>query len=365
MANRIPLWRAITLLYLLTAGITCVSAFAEPVRYAGTKTIAVSTSSHHVHSGSKRARSGARWTLLFAATRIKLDTTGRVDLIPLQEQTITDSRVKVLSTDPLIYLVPSLLSDEECEKYQSYARKLEEDRPMMRSNPPAVSLETAKLWPLPLLSMGAGIPPALQLLQHDSSLSASDLVQAVLANISLALLASSLLAMGVLFMVRRLSESSSRTSEALALNFADDVEFIRPLVERIAAITRHAWYCWEAPVVTRYEPGAIFTRHGDASPAQGKEWRDLGGQRVVTCICYLNTVEDGGGETYFDQLGLSVAPVKGQGLFFFPADGVTWKADERTTHESLPPNQEKWIVQLFGRAQRVPSPLGIPDVFGK
>jgi len=89
----------------------------------------------------------------------------------------------------------------------------------------------------------------------------------------------------------------------------------------------------------------------------------MGGQRVVTCICYLNAVTAGGGETYFDKLGLTVTPETGKALIFFPADSKTWKADDRTTHESLPPASEKWIVQMFGRAERVPPPLGLPDSF--
>jgi hypothetical protein len=60
-----------------------------------------------------------------------------------------------------------------------------------------------------------------------------------------------------------------------------------------------------------------------------------------------------------------VTPQRGQVLVFFPADCTTKQADDRTTHESLPPmDQEKWIVQLFGRiGPRVPPPLGIPDDF--
>jgi hypothetical protein len=124
---------------------------------------------------------------------------------------------------------------------------------------------------------------------------------------------------------------------------------------------------WEAPVVTRYAPnGARFARHNDASPTRGSEWTDQGGQRVVTCICYLTSLpsnETTGGETYFDVLDIAVRPTQGMALFFFPADSNTLVADDRTTHESLPtsPKHEKWIVQMFGRTQTVPPPLGLPD----
>ena len=175
-------------------------------------------------------------------------------------------------------------------------------------------------------------------------------------------------------LIQSISNRTARTSVALALNDPADVPFIQPLVDRICRTTGHAWNKWEAPVVTRYDPGAIFAKHGDASPTLGSEWEFEGGQRVITCICYLNDLcdgdtgggdGDGGGQTYFDQLQIAVTPQRGMALIFFPADYSTKRADDRTTHESLPPiGQEKWIVQLFGRVgPRVPPPLGIPDEF--
>jgi 2OG-Fe(II) oxygenase superfamily len=241
---------------------------------------------------------------------------------------------------------------------------------MTKSNPPEVSLEASKLWPLPLLSLLAGIPPIVKLLdepfQHES-IALEQALSVMLPPIALALCATIALAYGVVLpTIQKLSSTSSRTSEATAFNLEEDVVFCRDFVDRVSQYTRHPWYAWEAPVVTRYEPGAVFARHGDASPTRGTEWADMGGQRVITCICYLNTLDVGqGGETYFDQLGLHVSPKAGDALVFFPADPATLKADPRTTHESLPPAEEKWIVQMFGRiGPRVPPPLGLPDSFG-
>lgn len=160
----------------------------------------------------------------------------------------------------------------------------------------------------------------------------------------------------------------------MAFNQIEDVPHIADLVQRVEKSTGHAWPLWEAPVVTRYEVGAIFAKHGDASPQKGAEWITQGGQRVITCICYLTTMKDddsssgsgsgGGGETYFERLDIQVTPQAGTALIFFPADYDTLVADDRTIHESLPPKAtEKWIVQLFGRVDRVPPPLGIPDEF--
>jgi hypothetical protein len=296
-----------------------------------------------------------------------------VDLVSRQQETLAHEQIQVLSQDPLIYLVPDLLSPEECRDYQNYVQSLS-DRTMTRSNPPQVSLELSKLWPLPVLSLLAGVPPVVRGYLNAEGTTVNDwwdilqpLLPAALWNSAMALLASGLLAFAVVLPALRLyAHANARTSVAMALNQEADMEFVRPLVERIECLTTHPWTHWEAPVVTRYDPGARFALHGDASPTGGSEWQHQGGQRIVTCIVYLNCLEHGGGATSFPSLNLAVEPRPGQGLVFFPADSCTFQADDRTLHESLPtlPNQVKWIVQLFGRAQRVPPPLGLPDAFG-
>lgn len=276
------------------------------------------------------------------------------------------SAAEILSEDPLVYVIADFLSAEECDSYMNQVQILEsKSRKMTRSNPPQVSIDTSRLWPLPFLSILAGIPTLLHL--DLSSTTLDELASALLPPVSIALALSAVLALAAVPIMKQISDSSSRTSDAMALNQDEDTEFVRPLVDRISSATGHTWDKWEAPVVTRYDPGAVFAKHGDASPTKGSEWLDTGGQRVVTCICYLNTVEEGG-ETAFARLnnGISVQPVKGKALFFFPSNPQTLEADDRTIHESLPPMEEKWIVQLFGRVgPRVPPPLGLPDSFGK
>lgn len=303
---------------------------------------------------------GATWRQRPASTTSRLLSTRTTDELPLTRQ--APSGATVLSQDPLVYLIPNLLSDEGCLSYKDRVLLLkDQNRTMTRSNPPQVSLDMAKLWPLPILSLGAGVPPYIHMIEKNESINLS----AVFVPIAIAMSTSALLAFGVLSLIRRFSDSSSRTSDAMAMNLAEDVPFVRELVERVSQATNHPWHAWEAPVVTRYEPGAIFARHGDASPTKGSEWSDVGGQRVVTAICYLNNVSSGG-ETFFDRLGLSVKPTLGSALVFFPSNADTLEADDRTTHESLPPMEEKWIVQMFGRVgPRVPPPLGLPDMYAK
>ncbi|CAJ1965666.1 unnamed protein product [Cylindrotheca closterium] len=311
---------------------------------------------------------------------------------------------EVLSNDPLIYKIPNLLSPRECQTLLSQVKVLgdeqreegiidgEDERILKRSNPPQVSLEISKLWPLPFLSILAGIPPlihyyyeqnasqatpAASFLDILSQLPPSDVLSLILPPIGAALGLSLLLAFGVILpLVQQLSNQSSRTSLAVALNQERDFYLVQDLVQRVSKATQHDWSRYEAPVLTYYPPGALFAKHADASPTKGSEWKDEGGQRVVTCICYLNTMEPpvispggtggGGGETSFDQLGIDVAPEQGSALVFFPTvPGDSLEADPLLTHESLPSeSSEKYIIQMFGRVGRVPPPLGLPDSFG-
>ena len=277
------------------------------------------------------------------------------------------NNVVVLSTDPLIYIVPHLLSTNECDMYRQYVC---DGRNLTRSNPPQVSLDVQKLWPLPCLSLMAGIPPYFRLLEGSTDkIVFRDVTWAILPTMIVSFIAMGLFGFVIILpVIRKISDISSRTSDAVALNMKEDLHFIGPLIDRATASV-YAGHLnrsfsrnnWEAPVVTRYDRGSIFAKHGDASPTRGSEWKDIGGQRLVTCICYLNTLNNGlGGETYFDKLNLRVRPQQGSALFFYPSNATSMEADERTTHESLPPFEEKWIVQLFGRAELVPPPLGLP-----
>lgn len=271
---------------------------------------------------------------------------------------------EILSRDPLVYVIPNFLSHDECRSYIERVEHLasHQNRTMTRSNPPEVSIDIKKLWPLPLFSLLAGLPTLYQRDLHPTSF--DELRNAMMLRIFSALVLSTIIAVSAVPILQFVSNSSSRTSDAVALNQIEDMEFVRRLVDRVSSVTNQEWSTWEAPVVTRYSPGAIFAKHGDASPTKGSEWKDFGGQRVVTCICYLNTLAETGGETAFDRLGIRVSPTEGSALFFFPADANTWEADDRTVHESLPPLEEKWIVQMFGRGgRRVPPPLGLPDSF--
>lgn len=289
------------------------------------------------------------------------------------------SKTRVLSGDPRVIVVDDLLSESECRALIDRALAVDADpddpRRLARSNPPEASLSIARLAPLPLLCLASGSPPFLRTLDVGGTIDAA--VAAASPNVAAAVAATFALVAVAPTLARR---ADLRTSDAVALNAPDDVDLVRPLVERATASLRRAadpadaelydWRCWEAPVVTRYsEDGAKFAVHNDASRDWRAEWGDAGGQRVVTVILYLTDVREGGG-TAFPELEIEVRPTRGRALVFFPADRSTLEADDRTRHESrptVPGGGTKWIVQLFGRAgrPRTPPPLGLPDEYGR
>lgn len=113
---------------------------------------------------------------------------------------------------------------------------------------------------------------------------------------------------------------------------------------------------------------------------------EAGGQRVATCLVYLDDCAGGGGRTLFrDLLGvddrrLAVTPKKGRALLFFPSVKTiemdlggsydvgddfgevyfdATSSDLRTSHAGEPPNISKNIAQIW-----VHSLPHTPVVFG-
>lgn len=104
----------------------------------------------------------------------------------------------------------------------------------------------------------------------------------------------------------------------------------------------------EEPQIVRYRTGEEFTWHYDEVPPTQL---DNGGQRLVTLLVYLNTVKQGGGTIFRDLCNangqpLTVKPVQGSALLFFPAfaDG---RPDDRTLHKGEVAHDEKWITQMW------------------
>lgn len=128
-----------------------------------------------------------------------------------------------------------------------------------------------------------------------------------------------------------------------------------PLIERIedciAGVTGIAADRGEGLQILNYKPGGEYQPHYDYfNPQRPGEARQLrvGGQRVATLVIYLNS-PTAGGATAFPKLGLAVAPVKGNAVYFSyrKSDG---SLDERTLHAGLPVEEgEKWIATKWLR----------------
>lgn len=111
--------------------------------------------------------------------------------------------------------------------------------------------------------------------------------------------------------------NAARTSDGMFFE-RGEIELIDRIERRIAALVRWPLDHGEGLQVLRYRPGAEYKPHHDYfDPAQPGAPTILarGGQRVGTLIMYLNSPERGG-STVFPDVGLDVAPVKGNAVFF-------------------------------------------------
>jgi prolyl 4-hydroxylase len=141
---------------------------------------------------------------------------------------------------------------------------------------------------------------------------------------------------------------AARTSDGMFFERGE-----RPLIARIEARIAEL-LCWpvsqgEGLQILRYRPGAEYRPHFDYfDPHHPGTPRILerGGQRVGTLVIYLNT-PDGGGSTLFPDVGLDVAPVRGNAVFF---SYDRPHASTKTLHAGAPVTAgEKWVATKWLR----------------
>ncbi len=142
--------------------------------------------------------------------------------------------------------------------------------------------------------------------------------------------------------------NSSRTSDGMFFE-RGETSLIARLETRIAALLRWPVNHGEGLQILRYRPGAEYRPHHDYfDPVHPGTARILerGGQRVATLVIYLNT-PDGGGATTFPDVGLEVAPVRGNAVFF-SYDRA--HPSTRTLHGGAPVTAgEKWVATKWLR----------------
>ena len=126
---------------------------------------------------------------------------------------------------------------------------------------------------------------------------------------------------------------------------------------RIAAAARVAFDTLEPAEVLHYSVGETYKPHVDffhaSLPNFAEEMRTKG-QRVKTCLVYLNDDFEGG-ETEFSRIGVKFRGRVGEALVF---ENVlpNGTGDMKTVHTGLPPSRgEKWLLSQWMRskAQRV------------
>lgn len=145
--------------------------------------------------------------------------------------------------------------------------------------------------------------------------------------------------------------NSARTSRGMFFDREENAACARVEL-RIAKLLGWPIENGEGLQVLHYLPGAEYQPHHDYfDPAKSGTASIVarGGQRVGTVVMYLNTPAKGGGTT-FPDVGLEVAPVKGNAVFF---SYDRPHASTKTLHGGAPVIEgEKWVATKWLRERR-------------
>ena len=107
----------------------------------------------------------------------------------------------------------------------------------------------------------------------------------------------------------------------------------------------------EAIQVIHYSPGQKYGAHFDAydlGSDRGRRCCKRGGQRLVTCLIYLNDVEEGG-STRFPRLDLEIEPRAGRMVIFNNVDPGDYSRPHPASLHGGEPVQagEKWAMNIW------------------
>lgn len=119
----------------------------------------------------------------------------------------------------------------------------------------------------------------------------------------------------------------------------------------------------ESLQVVHYGVNAAYAPHFDAwdvSTERGQKYMSKGGQRMVTCLLYLNDVQDGGG-TSFPKLDLEVRAKKGRMLLFHNCHEGSIVRHPDSRHGGSPILAgEKWACNFWFREKVYKTPGSVP-----
>jgi prolyl 4-hydroxylase len=144
-----------------------------------------------------------------------------------------------------------------------------------------------------------------------------------------------------------------RTSLGMFFRLEEDA-FIAGLDRRFSEVMGLPLENGEGLQVLCYPAGAHSTPHFDfLMPSNPANQASLArsGQRVSTLVTYLNDVE-GGGETVFPKIGVSVSPQRGNAVYFEYCNSLG-QVDPDSLHTANPVTSgEKWVVTKWMRQRR-------------
>jgi hypothetical protein len=152
----------------------------------------------------------------------------------------------------------------------------------------------------------------------------------------------------------RVDAMRSNTGAVFSLIDTDFViQLVRARIARAAGVGADAL---EPAEVLHYSIGESYRPHVDFFHPQLPNFAEqmrVKGQRIKTCLVYLNDDFEGG-ETEFPKLGLKYRGRAGDALIFenVKANGA---GDLSTLHAGLPPTQgEKWLFSQWMRSKPQP-----------
>jgi hypothetical protein len=142
-----------------------------------------------------------------------------------------------------------------------------------------------------------------------------------------------------------------RTAEAASFRLTETDLVVAVVQEKLARLASLPVHWHEPPNLLHYRPGQEYQPHYDFIDPRAPAFRDelmVLGQRVATCLVYLNDDFDGG-QTAFPRLGWKYRGRPGDMLLFqnLVANG---QPDFSSLHAGLPPTRgEKWLLSLWVR----------------
>ncbi len=152
-------------------------------------------------------------------------------------------------------------------------------------------------------------------------------------------------------MVAEGRESANRTNSAKSFGLLELDLILLFIQTRISKLTEMPLFLMENASVLHYEVGQQFREHYDYldpnKPAHAADIRQSG-QRLVTCLVYLNEDFEGA-ETAFPKINQKFRCKKGGALLFANVD-TQGQPDPMTRHAGLPPiSGEKWLFSQWIR----------------